>query len=411
MQAAQRIVEPEKYSTRDRAFWKIIGALICASLISFANLYFVQPMMPLFVRNFSISTAEASLSLSLAVLAMMAGLLLFGFLSDRFGRRRIMDIGLALSILPIILMPFVPSFQLFLVLRIVQGFFIACIPAAAIAYVSEEVAKQSVSIGIMLYIAANGIGGMMGRVFIGYLSDHSGWRFALFGLLAADILLFLLYIWWIAPSRYFVPSQEPFKKDMIGMLTHLKSGLLIPLFLAGIMLQMAFTGVWTYLPFYLHAAPYEWSMKAISLTYFAYVAGVTGSVLAGRLSQNFLKTNLLLIGGAFFLLGTWMTVMGSGVAIVVGLACNCLGFFVTHSLMTAIVNERAKHHKGGASSLYLFSYYFGVAAGGTLTAFIWENIGWMGVVLLSIFIIPFLVWIKISDKKLKPSHPQIRRSN
>ncbi|MBM7648394.1 YNFM family putative membrane transporter [Bacillus ectoiniformans] len=382
-----------KYTTKDKEFWRMIGALVCASLITFANLYFAQPLMPVFSKEFSITPAESSLSLSLTVIALMAGLLIFGFLSDRLGRRKIMDIGLFLSMLPLAFMPFIDSFAWLLVLRFIQGFFIACIPAAAIAYVSEEVAPRSVGLGIILYIAANSMGGMLGRLGIGYIADAASWQTALLSLLGANVVMYILYLWWIAPSRYFEPSERPFAEDITGMLAHLKNRSLIPLFLAGIMLQMAFTGLWSYLPFYLQSPPFDWSLKMISFTYAAYFAGVVGSITAGKLSQSFPKTKLLIAGTAFFISGTLMTLFQSGTLIVIGLSLNCLGFFVVHSLMTAIVNERATHHKGGASSLYLFSYYFGVATGGTITAFIWQAAGWIGVVSLSLVLIPFVYLI------------------
>ncbi|KAB7706619.1 MFS transporter [Bacillus aerolatus] len=393
-----------KYTTKDKEFWRMMGALVCASLITFANMYFTQPVMPLFVKKFEISSAEASLSMSLTIIALMAGLLVFGFLSDRFGRRRIMDIGLAFSILPLIVMPFLPSFEALLFLRIIQGFFLAGIPAAAIAYVSEEVAVKSIGLGIMLYIASNSMGGMFGRASFGYVADAASYEAALYALIAADVVLFLLYLWWIPSSRFFKPSKRPFMEDIRGMAHHTKNTMLIPLFLSGIMMQGAFTGLWTYLPFYLHGEPFEWSLKTISFLYFAYSAGVAGSVIAGKLSERFSKTNMLMAGAFFFTSGSLLTISHSGGLIILGLALNCLGFFVSHSLMTAIVNERATHHKGGASSLYLFSYYLGAAAGTTLTAFLWESAGWTGVALLTFMAIPSVIWVGLSgesNKKLK----------
>jgi YNFM family putative membrane transporter len=377
----------------------MIGALVSASLITFANLYFVQPLMPLFVKHYSISSVAASLSLSFAVISMMVGLLIFGVLTDRLGRRKIMDIGLAMSIIPLALIPLIDSFEWLLILRVIQGFFIAGVPAAAIAYVSEEVSPKSIGLGIMLYIASNAMGGMLCRVGIGYVSDAAGWHTALFALFAVDVLFFALYLRWITPSRYFVRSERTFTEDLTGMMGHLKNKRLIPLFLTGVMLQMAFTGIWTYLPFYLQSPPFEWPLKVISFTYFAYIAGIVGSIWAGKLSESFAKIRLLTAGSIFFLSGTLLTIFESGFLLVVGLLFNCFGFFIVHSLMTAVVNERATHHKGGASSLYLFSYYFGVATGGTLTAFVWELVGWYGVVLLSLAVIPFVLWIRFSGER------------
>ena len=47
-------------------FWRVNFALVLGSFATFALLYCVQPLMPLFTRAFSISPAAASLSLSAA---------------------------------------------------------------------------------------------------------------------------------------------------------------------------------------------------------------------------------------------------------------------------------------------------------------------------------------------------------
>ena len=156
----------EKYTFRDAGFKKIIIALTAASIINFANLYFVQPITPLLARTYSVSSATAGLSISAAVISMVIGLLFFSFLSDRVGRIPIMHITLLCTLLPLAVMPLVHSFELFLVLRFIQGIFMAGLPAAAIAYISDEVDSKSVGLGITMYIAANAIGGTIGRIFV-----------------------------------------------------------------------------------------------------------------------------------------------------------------------------------------------------------------------------------------------------
>lgn len=385
----------QKYTHQDVGFKKILIALTCASIITFTNLYFVQPIMPLLVRSFQISSAKAGLSLSVAVISMIIGLLFFSFLSDRIGRTRIMHITMICSFVPLILLPIVPNFELFLLLRFVQGFFIAGLPAAAIVYISEEVAPYSAGLGIMMYIAANGAGGMFGRIFVGYLADVVNWRLSLIIWFCVAIMLYLIYYINLPKSHYFQPSIVSVKRDLISMMSHLKNIRLIPAFIMGILLQFAFTGIWTYLPFYLENEPFNLAVRNTSLTYLAYLTGIIGSIVAGRISIHYKKSLLISSGISLFIVGVWLTNVHFLPAVIAGLCLVCLGFFVSHSLMSAIVNERAVHHKAGASSLYLVNYYLGVSAGGTLSGVVWQSLGWIGVSAASFVLIPLLIWLNL----------------
>ncbi|MBB6446389.1 MFS transporter [Bacillus benzoevorans] len=383
----------QKYKFRDPSFKKMMAALTFASVITFTNLYFVQPIMPLLVRSFNISSASAGLSLSVAVISMILGLIFFSFLSDRIGRTKVMNVTLICSLIPLILLPLVPNFVLFLLLRFFQGFFIAGLPAAAIVYISEEVAPQSTGLGIMMYIAANGAGGMFGRIFVGYIADVASWKVSLFIWFCFALILFIIYYVNLPKSYYFQASQVSAGKDLVSIFSHLKNVLLIPAFIMGVLLQFSFTGIWTYLPFYLENDPFHLQVRDTSLTYLAYLTGIFGSIAAGRLSIHMKKPILVTMGTLLLIAGAWLTNIPSLPTVIIGLCLTCLGFFVSHSLMSAIVNERAAHHKAGASSLYLVHYYLGVATGGTLAGVIWQFFGWMGITVISLSLVPIMIWL------------------
>lgn len=382
-----------KLTPTDPRFWFAILALGMGSILSFANLYFVHPLLPAFVDEFQISPTTASLSLSLAVIALIFGLLFFGFYSDRHGRTTLMKLTITLSVIPLFIMPFVDSFWLLLLIRTFQGFFIAGLPAAAIAYIGEEIEHKSIGLGVTIYIACNAIGGMAGRILIGVLSDYTGWQTAIWSLCALSVIILILFFLWLPKSQNFEPSALNVKEDIVGMLVHIKNPILINAFIMGIILQLSFTGIWTYLPFYLGEEPFSLSMKAISLMYAAYLMGVVGSPVAGKLAQTFSHQSIIIAGVIILIIGDFLTLIQSTTMIVVGLCILCMGFFIAHSMAAAFVNMQATHHKGGASSLYLMSYYIGVASGGTATGFIWSAMGWQGIVYLSLLLIPLTIKI------------------
>src|SRR5699024_11906931 len=101
------------------------------------------------------------------------------------------------------------------------------------------------------------------------------------GLVILSAVMFML-----PKSRFFEPSKLPFSSDLKGFSYHLKNPALLLIFGLGIVLQFSFTGIWTYLPFYLEAPPFSLSLEAVSYMYFAYVLGVIGLYLSCWVAGN-----------------------------------------------------------------------------------------------------------------------------
>lgn len=369
-----------KYTVKDKEFWKIIISLLLASLFIFANLYAVQPLLPVFVEEFEVSVSTSSLALSLTIVGLIAGLIVLGFFSDRNGRRSYILYSLLGSAIPFFIIPLTDSFPLFLLLRFIQGFALAGVPAAALAYISEEIDRKNIAYATALYISSNALGGMIGRVLTGFLTDTFSWQTAFFFFAATGLVLFAAVWMLLPPSQNFKPSTASFRKDIEGFLFHLKNPALLVVFGLGAILQISFTGVWTYLPFYLEAPPYSMSLQAISYLFFAYGIGVIGSPLAGRAAEKYGLRKVRLAGVFILSAGILMTLSSFLWLIVVGLCLTCLGFFTAHSLTAASVSQQASHHKGSASSLYLVSYYIGVALGSSSLGALWISVGWPGLV-------------------------------
>lgn len=393
-------MQSRKYTVKDREFWKIIISLLMASLFIFANMYAVQPLLPVFVEEFQVSVSVSSLALSLTIVGLIIGLVVLGFFSDRNGRRVYIIYSLLGSAIPFFIIPLTESFTIFLILRFVQGFALAGVPAAALAYISEEIDRKNIAYATALYISSNALGGMLGRVLTGFLTDVFSWQTAFFFFAVTGLVLFAGVLLLLPKSQNFTPSDLAFAKDIQGFLFHLKNPSLLIVFGLGAVLQISFTGVWTYLPFYLQSPPYEMSLQAISYLFFAYGIGVIGSPIAGRAAERFGLRKVRLYGVFILSLGVLMTLSPYLWMIAVGLCVTCLGFFTSHSLTAASVGQEADHHKGSASSLYLVSYYVGVALGSSVLSPLWTSAGWNGLILFTA-LLPIAYVVIINSVKNK----------
>src|SRR4051794_24822127 len=81
---------PSRLVSGTRAFRQLNLALFAAGFSTFAILYCVQPLLPEFSRQFHISAAVSSLSLSLSTGLLAIAMLLAGSMSEVWGRKPVM---------------------------------------------------------------------------------------------------------------------------------------------------------------------------------------------------------------------------------------------------------------------------------------------------------------------------------
>lgn len=385
------------YEIKDRQFWIIVMSLGLASMFTFAAFYTFQPLLPVLTEEYSISVSYSSMSMSVTTVSLIAGLIVLGFLSDRNGRVLFIKLSIFLSILPFLIIPLVDSYFLIVALRFVQGFTLAGVPAAALAYIGEEIEPKSSSFATALYISTNALGGMIGRIVAGFVADRYNWQLSLNFIVIFGVFVLLIVLFTLPKSKNFVSRNRSFKEDLIGFSYHLRNPALLIMFGLGIVLQITFTGTWTYLPFHLTSPPFSLSLETISYIYFAYGFGILGAPIASWLSNRFALEKIRVVAILILITGVACTLHSSLIIVLFGLCILCFGFFTAHSLTASYVSKTATHLKGSASSLYLVAYYIGVASGSTLIGPLWDLWQWNGVIYFTLTLpIVYLVFLQIS---------------
>ncbi len=142
----------------------------------------------------------------------------------------------------------------------------------------------------------------------------------------------------------------------------------------------SFVTLFNYLAYDLMAPPYGLSQSQVGFLFLAYLFGVVGSSLMGRLSDRFGRRWILLASVLTMATGGLTTLAPLLLVKLVGLAMVTFGFFGAHSISSGWVGRQARSHRGQASSLYLIAYYLGASLGGTIGGFFLTGWGWAGVV-------------------------------
>ena len=369
-----------------REFRHATLALCLGSGLVFANLHMTQPLLPMMARELHLSELQASWSLTITILMLSFSLLVYGPLSDAIGRKPIMVITMAGAVLSALALSQVHDYRTLLILRGIQGFCLGGLPAIAIAYMGDEFSRKAVVIAVGVYISANSLGGVSGRLISGFVGEHYGWSaaFAALGILGAVLLS--LFILLLPKSRHFhAKALHPLHiaKDLSA---HLRNPVLLAAYLIAFGNFMIFLNQYTYITFVLAAAPYHLSTHALGMLFLTYLGGTVTSAISGRVAQHIAAPLGMALGIALLMLGTLLTLNQHLSLIIFGFLISSFGFFFTHSLASSWVSHHAIKARASASSLYLVFYYLGASAGGLLLAPFWQWQGWQGIVLCSLLV-------------------------
>ncbi|MGG0845709.1 MFS transporter [Peribacillus simplex] len=365
-----------------KSFRKTILALFLGSFVTFADLYSTQPVIPVFAKQFGVSPAMASLTLSFATGTLAICLLLVSFFSENIDRKKIMGTALTLSALLSICVSFIQDdLYILIAIRAVQGAVLAGFPAIAMAYINEEFHPKSLGYVMGIYVSGSSIGGLAGRLIVGVLTDHFSWNIAIGSLGALSLIISLAFWWMLPPSQHAVRVGVSFSRIKTSLINNLRNGRLVLLFGMAFLLMGSFVTVYNFVGIPLMGPPYHLSQTLIGFIFIIYLVGTFSSTWMGKLADQYSRRLVLLIGIAIMLMGALLTLLDPLLLKIMGLALLTFGFFGAHSIASSWVGSLAdKSEKAQASALYLLFYYAGSSVVGASGGLFLMKFGWVGVI-------------------------------
>ncbi|WP_240494606.1 MFS transporter [Azonexus hydrophilus] len=360
---------------------RITLALSLAGFSCFMLLYGTQPLLPQLADTFAIGPGTASLSVTAGTGLMALLLIPLSLLTDRYGRERLMRYGLLGAAAFSLASAWAPDFWLLVLARAGLGLCIAGVPAAAMAHLGEELPMAERARAMGLYIGANALGGMAGRLLAASVSDWTGsWHY---GLAAVSLLGLVVAIafWRLLPPAVHFEARSLQPRQLFADVRRIYADPGLPwLFCVAFLGMGTLVGLYNYLPFLLGAAPYGLGPAAIGSIFLLYAIGSYSSAWAGQQVARRGRQRILLAMALLLTAGIAVTLAPPLWLIVSGLAVYTFGFFAVHSVASAWVGHRAGPRRGLVSALYLASYYLGGSVIGTATGWAWSHAGWPGVI-------------------------------
>src|SRR5690625_4268988 len=150
--------------------------LFWCGLVVVASNYLTIPLMTIFSEVFHANIALVAWTGSAFSLCYAIGSLFSGPLSDRFGRKQVMFIGLLMLTMSTFAVPILSSLSWVITLRSIQGFAAASFAPVAIAYVVDKFPTQKRVTTIGLISSSFLISAIAGQIFSSYINQQYGWQ-------------------------------------------------------------------------------------------------------------------------------------------------------------------------------------------------------------------------------------------
>ena len=336
---------------------RMIILLAAVSALGPVGMQILLPALPLIKQKFYVTNDVAQLTLSLSMLAIAIGTLVYGPLSDKFGRKRVMLVGIIITIFGSIVCFVADSIMLLISGRFIQAFggAVGLVLARAIVrdvYGPEEAARVIATLVMVMVVLP-----MMSPALGGELMQRFGFESVFIVIAFASAIAFVFLFLWLPET---LAKPVPFEGVKSMLMTFTK------LFASRVFCGYAFCVTFVSVVFFsfISAAP-EIMVSVLKRPpteygyYFIMIpAGfMTGNYVARHYGRTISIDNMIAIGASIGVFGIVLALllqtlgMSSPVALFLPIALAVFGNGITlPNAQAAAINEFPEY-AGTASGL------------------------------------------------------------
>ncbi|HET7674098.1 MAG TPA: Bcr/CflA family multidrug efflux MFS transporter [Gammaproteobacteria bacterium] len=354
--------------TRNAGLIALLGLLTAVGPLSIDT---YLPSLPTIARELGASSAAVQQSVSAFFFGLAAGQIIYGPLSDRFGRRPALLLGFALYLVAGVVCALAGAIHVLIAARAVQGFGAAASASAGRAVIRDRWKGDEAARAMSFVVMVMAIAPLLAPVVGGQILEYFGWR-AIFWMLTAFALLALALVTFRLPE-----TNGPERRGDVRIAAtyqaywHLLADARVRayLFCGGFVYAVMFA--------YIVSAPFVYiDIFGIDPQYFGFFFGlnvvglIIGNYANGRLVVRLGHQRMLGIGAAITLLSS-LALLGAALAGAAGIATVVVTLFfavgpvglVGANTVAGLLNLYPRN-AGAASALFgVFQYGLGAAAG------------------------------------------------
>ena len=274
----------------------LILALANASVV--VGMGLITPSITIIKADFNLTSDMVQLILTVYIIAAGIGQLIFGILSDRFGRRPILLTGSLLFVLSSIVSVFSPNILFLLIMRTVQGLGAAACMSMARVIVNDSFNKTEAAEKLSLITAIMVIFPLISLILGGFIAQTLGWVGTMYVFFIFGLIILTGSVYNISETKIEKLNNLNFLKITNSFLDVLKNTKFLTFTLIGAIQTGVFFSSFGFMP-------YEFARLGVSPLEFGFWLSFTGIgyFLGNILNKNYASKygiEALIIFGSFF---------------------------------------------------------------------------------------------------------------
>ena len=375
----------------------LVTVMAVATGITVANLYYLQPLLHNIKGDFTISTSNASLLITMMQIGYAVGLAFIVPLGDFIPRRRLIVAIFLISAVAMGLGALTTSYVPFALATLVIG--LSSVGGQVILPFAADVAAPDERGRVLARVMTGLIMGLLlSRSVSGLIAQAFGWR-TVYWSATSLLIISALVLRQVLPDEPIRP-HVPYRTLVAGSFSlFVTNAEFLRRAWLGAVTFGSFSVVWTTLAFHLSGAPFHYSKAIIGLFGLFGVAGVTAANFGGHHVDKerghlvtLIASSLVTLSFAVLSLGRdsfWSMALG-----LIMLDFGMQGMQITNQ---SVIYNLMPDARSRINSAFMVSCFIGAAFGSFSAGRLYDRFGWSGVCTLGALgglclLVPSLFW-------------------
>ncbi|KGP76722.1 MFS transporter [Desulfosporosinus sp. Tol-M] len=340
----------------------ILFALSFAGFIVIADNWVVSPILPAIAQDMGVSIAGTSLLIAAYMIPFGLFQLVFGYLSDRFGKRQVMSLAMVFFTIGTALCSMAAGLTDLAIYRFLTGVFAGSVMPISMALIGDVFPLEHRQSAIGTFLGITNMGQGLSLIIGGSIAYFFHWRgvFAIYALFSIVVTVMLLTVGRKIPSVG-NPDSKVFSLYRQLLKNHQSRKIYSLVLLEGLFL----VGPFSFMGGYIKAA-YDYNNLLIGMvmTAYAIAAMITGR-FSGKIAAKTGKKNTIILGLSCGLAADFLFILFGNklIALIIGIALLGSAFTLAHSTFLTLISEFAAKSRGVAMSLAAFCFMGGGGLG------------------------------------------------
>ncbi len=201
MSASQRTIDAAGYPQDARVKWRILVAVIFGTFMAILDSTAVNVAVPTLQRAFNAQVDQVDAVLTSYILALGIVTPLAGWLSERFGIKRIFLLAMGMFIAGSALCSFAPSLPFLVVFRALQGIGGGLLSPLGLALLSSAFSEKERGLAFGIYGIPLVVAPASGPVLGGYFVEYLSWHYIFLINIPIGVIGIIVGIFWLQESK------------------------------------------------------------------------------------------------------------------------------------------------------------------------------------------------------------------